>query len=308
MIILSQSSLKKSKRRLGKFTPYLFPTLLVLVILNLILNAAGILPVQWLRYFIFIAAGIEAAFFATAIFNIRKIIKRYRQLKSEGLNFVNSLQGALETVSPPAIAKLSTMEPRLYYALYCSLRQSNSPPSEKAFASKMSNFGFFTKAFAFLGLLETLAVQLIVPDKWWVWKTVHLVIVVWAFVFIISYYRSMLAFTHVLNREKLLLRMGVSCEGGISLGQITKFTGCTKVVPDFGLGPVVPKEEPGTLYIAAGENCNVMIDLETPQTFSGLVRDFKNISRVYLSLQQPEDFIRELKEFWPLESLEEING
>lgn len=308
MIILSQNSQKTPKRGLAKFKPYLFPALLVLVILNLFLNVVGIIPVKWLRCFIWIAAGIEAAFFLTVIFNIRKIVKRYRQLRAEGLNFADALQGALETVVPPTIAKLAIIEPRLYYALYRSLRPYKSLPSERVFPSKISNFGFLIKAIAFVAILETLAVQFIIPDKWWIWKMVHLLLVIWTFVFLLSYYRSMLAFTHVLNQKKLLVRMGVSCEGEIALRRITEFTGCSKVVPEFRLGPIVSKEEPGTLYIATGDNCNVMIDLEAPQTFTGLVRDFKNIKRVYLSLQQPEDFIRQLKEFWPTESLEEING
>ncbi|MDD2400747.1 MAG: hypothetical protein PHD60_00770 [Clostridia bacterium] len=277
------STFKKVKQNFIKI-------LLVLVIANIILTAFGIIPKQYMWFFIWFAAAIELMFFFSVFMKLKKIVKCYRITKAIGYSGFESLQIALEEAVPKLVAKLATAEFKLYYTIYLSLKGKANRLNKDKYTSKLNNYSFFLKAIIPLCIVEIVAVNFVIPDNWWYCKMIHLILGVWAILWLIADFNAMKYYTHEFRSNGCMLQMGIRCSKFIPLDLISSVHQIRKVVPEFSLAPVVSKKEPQNLYLSAGENCNVKIKLKEALTFQGLVKDYSDIKQVWLSLEEPEKF------------------
>jgi len=69
-------------------------------------------------------------------------------------------------------------------------------------------------------------------------------------------------------------QMGLRCYQEVLWGKIQYVKKVSKSAPTFSFGPEIPKQEPGILYMTAGENCNIEVALEEPQKFGGMIKNF----------------------------------
>lgn len=266
--------------------------IVLLLIIDISLTVSKIIP---LKYAIYIAAMVEPIILILALINTRKIIKRYRYFKGKGMVGLDALQKALEVAVPPVVARLALMEIRLYHSLYKSFKRARELPQDGIYLNKTENYNFFAKVFLLLIALEGLAVAFLVPHKWWKLRLVHTILSVYAFIFMFSDYRVNKLYANELSEEKLRLKMGLKCQGEISWANITSIGKCSKDIAEFALVPIKDKEEQGILYFSAGESCNLKVKLNTPCTFRGYFKDFKNINIIYLALEKPDQFIEEVE-------------
>lgn len=274
---------------------YIFPVLLGLVILNAILNGIGLVPARYLWFFIWMAVAVEAVFLIVLVFKIAKVVQRYKQLREQGNVAIFSLRKALEIALPPLAAKWVVIEMQLYYILFKSFRNKGEVPKKDVFSNRLDNYQFFLKAFIFLCLLEIAAVTILLPNKWIIWKIVHFIIGMWAIVWLAADYNSMKLYSSEILSDRVRLQMGLRCIQDINWGEIQHVSKVSKIVSGFSFGPEIPKDEAGVLYMTAGETCNVNIELREPMIFQGMIRDFKNVNKVYLSLNDPDLFIEKMK-------------
>lgn len=273
---------------------YTLPVLLGLITLSIVLSLFKFIPAKSL---VWVLGGIELTALLLVLFQLSKVVQSYRNLKSEGFNGLDAFQGALEVVFPPVAAKLAVMELRLYYSLYQSFKTGAPVKEGEVFNSRLDTYGFFIKAISFVAVLETLIIEIALPERWWKWKLLFLGLNIWAFVWLFADYRAMKKYSHLLKPQGVLFQMGQRCCGEIPWEQIQTVKKCSKGVPVFKMGPVIPKDEPGIFYLAAGENCNTVIDFKSEQTFRRSFRDFTGVTRVYLSLEQPDGFIRQASRY-----------
>lgn len=279
---------------IGKVKNYIFPVLLGLVILNAILNGLGVVPDKYLWFFIWIAVIVEATFFVVLIFKITKVVKCYKNMRKQGNDAIFSLRKALEIALPPLAAKWVVVELQLYYILLKSLRKKGVETKEGLFFNILDNYRFFFKVFIVLCVLEIIAVTALLPSKWMTWKIVHFIIGVWAIAWLAADYNAMKLYSNEIFPNRIRLQMGLRCCQDIAWKQISEVAKVSKSGSTFSFGPEIPEDEPGVLYLTAGETCNVNIVLKEPQDFQGMIKDFTNVKKVYLALIEPESFIKQM--------------
>jgi hypothetical protein len=279
---------------ISKVKNYIFPVLLGLGILNAILNGFGIVPARYLWFFIWIAVAVEAAFLIVLIFKITKVVQRYKQLRKEENGAIFSLRKALEIALPPLAAKWVVIELQLYYILFKSLGNKGEK-KEGAYLNILENYRFFFKVFIVLCVLEIVAVTALISNKWMTWKIVHFIIGIWVIAWLAADYNAMKLYSNEIDFNKLRLQMGLRCCQDITWEQIIEVNKVSKSGSTFSFGPEMPEDEPGVLYLIAGETCNVEIELKEPQDFQGMIKDFKAVKKVYLALSEPDIFIEQVK-------------
>lgn len=272
-----------------RISRYSLPVLLFIVILDILLGFSGIISKDQMKLFIWIPVGLECMFIIICLTNITRIIKRYRVLKREGRESMEALQQALEIILPPGLARLAMIEPRIYQALYLSYKKPGQSDNHLHFQTRLGSYEFLVKIIIGICILEILLVSIMVPNRWLAWKILHLILGLWAILWIWADYRAMRLYCHKVTECGICFRIGLRCCQEIHWESIASISPARKSSPAFG--PQIRKEEPGSLYLAAGELCNIEIQLHHLKSFQGMIKDIKDIKRIYLSLEHPESFI-----------------
>lgn len=277
-----------------KLSRYSLPVLVLIIVLDIIMGSSGMISGDQMKYFLWVPAGLELMFITLCLLNITRITRRYRNLKREGRGTLDAWQQALEIMLPPNLARLALIEPRLYQALYLSYTKKRDGGGNQEYATRLDSYVFLVKAIIVICFLEIAAVSILLPARWLVWKLIHLFLCLWAVLWLWADARAMGLYGHQINRGGIKFRVGLRCCQDIPWGNIARVSTSTKNSPGFGPGTV--KSQPGCLYLAAGQNCNIEVELKTPQPFQGMVNDIKDVSRLYLSLESPETFLKAIAE------------
>ncbi len=271
------------------FSRYSLLVLLLIVILDILLGFSGIISREQMKIFLWIPAGLESMFIIICLTNITRIIRRYRLLKKEGMETMDAWQEALEIIVPPRLARLAMIEPRIYHALYLSYRSKRQTDDSLEFQTKLNSYELLVKVFIGLCALEILLVSIMLPNRWMTWKILHLVLGLWAILWLWADYRAMRLYCHQVNDKSICFRIGLRYCQEIRWESIASITRAGKSSP--GFAPGMLKDQPGCLYLVAGEQCNIEIQLQQPESFQGMIKDIKDVKQLYLSLENPESFL-----------------
>lgn len=282
----------------SKMRRYLLPLLLGTIIIMALLRKSGMISAANLMYSLLIPAILECFFIIYCLLNIVKLIKRYKTLKKAGWETFDALQKSFELVLTPRLARLATIEPRLYYALYLSYKHKRDE-NHSQFMTRINAYAFFVKVIILLCLLEIAAVSLLLPNKWLIWKLIHLILGLWAILWLWSDYRAMGLYHHLITPEGMRFRLGLRYDRSISWEDIQFVRKTFRAPPDGALMPQIAKKDQGLFYLGAGEACNLEIHLKEPCCFPGMINDFKNVKRLLLSLEEPDDFISRIHAIQP---------
>lgn len=272
-----------------KLSRYVLPALLLVVLIDLVLGFSGIISSEQMKKFIYIPALLELIFIILGLVNIRRIVRRYRELKKGGRETMDAWQEALEIMVPPGVARLATIETRLYYALYLSYKGKPKTGEAVEFQTRLGNYELLVKAIIGLCVFEILLVSLMLPQRWMAWKIVHLVLGLWAVLWIWADYRAIRFYCHQVTKRGIRFRIGLRCCREIPWESIASINKTVKSSP--GIGPQVFKEQPGSLYLGVGEPCNVEVELKKAEIFQGMINEIKDIRRLYLSVEKPDAFL-----------------
>lgn len=274
-------------------TRYSLPVLLLIVLVDIVLGYSGIISREHMKNFVYIPAILELIFITGCLMNIRKIVRRYRELKRAGKETVDAWQEALEVIITPQMARLVMIEPRLYHALYLSYRGKPNAGDALEFPARLNNYQFLLKAVIGLCFFEILLVSLMLPQQWMVWKIVHLILGLWAVLWLWADFRAMRLYCHEINDKGICFRIGLRYRGEAPWESIAFIGSIGKSAP--GFSPQVLKQTPEILYLSVGEPCNVEVEFRTPQVFQGMIKEIKDVKRLYLSLENPESFLNAAK-------------
>ncbi|HWP97742.1 MAG TPA: hypothetical protein VN426_12935 [Syntrophomonadaceae bacterium] len=273
-----------------KSSRYMLPMLVVIVLFDIFLGSSGIISREQMKYFLWVPAVLELTVITLCLMNITRITRRYRALKKDGWETMDAWQQALEIILPPNLARLSLIEPRLYYALYKSYKRKRDIRSTVEYATLLDSYIFFVKVIIVICALEILAVSTLLPQRWLIWKAVHMILGLWAILWLWADVRAMGLYGHQITGEGIQFRVGLRCCQQISWEYIANINRTGKVPP--GFGPRMVKNQPGCLYLAAGQNCNIEIELKSPRSVQGMFNDMKDVTHLYLSLEKPEEFMK----------------
>jgi hypothetical protein len=284
--------------RFHKIRRFLLPVLAVALIIAMLMVKSGIVSGAAMKYALVIPAVLELMFIIVCIINISQIIKRYRTLRQAGREALDAWQKALEIVVSPRIARLATIEPRLYYALYRSYKLKSSV-NHNHFTTRINSYGFLIKVIILLCFMEILAVTLLLPGKWMIWKILHLVLGLWAILWLWADYRAMVLYHNLISLEGAQFRLGLRYNQEIPWDDILLVRRISQAPPGGAMVPQMPRNYPGVLYLGAGEVCNIEIALKKPYRFQGMINDFKEVTHLLLSLENPDGFIDSLCSIQP---------
>lgn len=271
-----------------RLSRYSLPALVLIVVIDVLLGATGILSMEQMKAILWIPVSLEIIVMCVCLLNITRIIRRYRVLKGEGREAMDAFQEALEIVLSPRLARLAMMEPRLYHALYLSYRKRRKTDDGIEFSTRLESYGFLVSVLIGLCIIEILLVFFMLPVRV-IWRVLHSIIGLWTILWLWADYRAMRLYPHQINAGGICFRIGLRCRQVIGWNVIASVSRTSKAAP--GYGPVMPKEQPGCLYLAAGEPCNIEVELNQPALFQGMFSEIRNVSRLYLSIETPEAFI-----------------
>lgn len=277
--------------RSNKYQRWLLPILLAALIATALLAKNGIITGVNMKYLLIAPAVLELLFIILCLFNITRIIRRYRVLKQAGRDSLDALETALQVIASPRVARLAVTEFRLYYALYCSYRHR---PSAHQFTTRTNSYGFLVKVIIFLCFLEILAVTWLLPNRWMTWKLVHLILGLWAILWLWSDYRAMGLYNNQISAEGMHFRLGLRYNQSICWNDILHIRRINQAPPGGALAPQMFKKHPGVFYLGAGEVCNIEVTLREARSFQGMINDFKGVTHLLLSLENPDGFIDRL--------------
>ncbi|MCL6472269.1 MAG: hypothetical protein K6T91_05590 [Firmicutes bacterium] len=246
------------------------------------------------KLIIVVLTAIDISIFTLAVLKISKVIKRYLELKSNGITGFDALEQSLARAIPGAVAKIAVMELRIYHTIFRSVFKRSSASDQ--FLTKHDSYKFFMIAIAFISALETGAIEIAVPDKYLTWKIILLVLTVWAWIYLTGLYLAVAQIGHRLRDDGIELQVGLAMKGFVPYNGVESVVEINKTSPAFKMGPYVSKDEPGVMYAMAGENSNVALYLNKEVTMNGIIKEFKPVSVIYLSLEEPKKFIQAVNE------------
>ncbi|MDD3269992.1 MAG: hypothetical protein PHX14_11780 [Syntrophomonadaceae bacterium] len=278
---------------------YVLPILAIAIVGGVIGHKTGAVSKDNLWYGLLLPAVLELLFIIICLVNISKIVRRYRRLRSEGREGLDALQSALEIVVSPRIARMATLEPRLYRALYLSFKGKAGADEKPSFDTRKDSYAFLVKVFIFLCLLEIAVVTALLPQKWMIWKVLHLLLGLWAIMFLWADYRAMDIYNHGLRLTGMNLRLGLRCNLQIAWDDIAKVRRISQAAPNGTMSPGMVKRHPGLFYLGLGDICNMEIILKGPGCFQGMVNEIPGVTNIMLSLEKPDDFTAQIQSIKP---------
>ncbi|MEA4923915.1 MAG: hypothetical protein VB084_01280 [Syntrophomonadaceae bacterium] len=273
--------------------------LLVAVLLAVFGVKSGLMPVETMKYGLIVPAVLEMLIITIILINISKILKSYKILRNKGEEAIDAWQKSLEVVVSPRIARLATMEPRLYYALYQSYKRKPDDMDQECCSTRRKSYSFLVQVLIFLCLLEIVAVTLLLPNRWISWKVLHLVLGLWAVLWLWADYRSLGLYNHRVTPSGIKFRLGLRYGQFIPWDKIMTIRPISLAPPGGTMAPLVPKDHPGVFYMGIGEVCNIEITLKEPQSFQGMIKEIKAVNRLLLSLEKPDQFLAAIRALNP---------
>ena len=249
-----------------------------------------------LRDAVLVVVGLETLLLVVGVGNLLLIFRRYRRGREEGLDAWAALEDGLTLVLPRKAARLAVKEPKLLISLLrWAFRRVRLADDEFAYHARS-----ILRAILPMVIL-TYPIELLVVDllaqAWspWGWmKRALLVLGVYAILWLLGLYASLVALPHRLEENGLRLRHGVFAEGFVSYGEIEEAARAGRRAPSFGDGlSHVPEED--ALFIAVGGRTSVTLRLRTPRSVMGFLKESKPARLLHLAADDPERLVRELR-------------
>ncbi|HZD61127.1 MAG TPA: hypothetical protein VE439_11845 [Anaerolineae bacterium] len=234
-------------------------------------------------------AFVELSVFVLILLRVRKVIGKYMELRADKVCGLDALEQSLTSVVPRLAAKVLVLELRIYNVIFKHIVKRNFNPNQ--FITRHDTYKFFFIGILFVSALEAVIIEVAIPHTYLVLKIVFVILSIWAVVYITGLYLGVVHNGHTLDDEGVNMRVGFGLRGFIPYNRIASVAEENKEPPSFKMSPFVPRNEPGVMYATAGEKCNVVLALKEELSLDGFIRQTRPCSIIYLSLEQPKEFI-----------------
>jgi hypothetical protein len=264
-----------------------------LVALRLALGRAGLFDA---RAAAIVLAGLEALVLVVAGRQVVLAVRGYRRDRAAGLDVWAALEDGLAVLLPRPLARLAALEPRLWYCLSRWLTRRGRRTDGLEFPyHRRSLIGAIVIVALLTAPVEILFFELVIPWRWL--RLVLLVSAVYAFVWLLGLYASLVVLPHRLESDALHLHYGALAEGRIPYTAIGAVERARRSAPGGRDGPRVADEGGApALYLAVGGRTDLTLRLREPRTFSGLRGPTLPVETVHLATDDPDRLLRALGE------------
>ena len=223
------------------------------------------------------------------LIKLTKVKKRYVVLRSTLVPRLDALELALSSVLPVLVVRIIIMEFRIYSLIFAHLIRR--PRRNNQFLTRRETFKFAVIAIQLISLIEIIAIELLIPSKFVVLKIVILILTLWSLTFLSGIFLSVAKHGHFLLDDGIEIQVGFGLRGFVPFEKIDLVVEHQKELPSTNMMPFTFKEEQAAIFATSGEKCNVKVLLKDDVVFKGLVREFGSCRTLYLSLQEPRDFV-----------------
>ncbi len=239
---------------------------------------------------ILILAGIfELLLILIFVASFLRVYRQFRFQRHEGRYILDAWEEALAVIMPARAARLIMLEPRLYFALICPIKKAAPACTEGCFYTRLDSHRLLVMVICGLCGLEILLVALLLPQEMQMWKLLHTGLGLWAILWLMGYYKAMRIYPHQVLERGIVFRLGVHVHQEINWKDICGISRVACSPP--GYAPQPSRSEPEAMFLAAGDKCNVCVELAAKHDLPGFFRPIIGIQRFYLSLEKPDEFI-----------------
>lgn len=194
---------------------------------------------------------------------------------------------------PRLAARMVTLEFRLWACLLLWLFRRRRADLSALSYHKRSIFGVFLIAALFSSPVEILLFEFLIP---WTWLRLLLLIAsVYSLVWILGLYASLVTLPHRLEPEGVRLRYGALSAGFIPYDAIAEMVREKRKTPRKPQGLSFSADR-SAAYFGIDGTTDVALYLSAPQQMRGFLNSPPPVSIIYLAVDEPERFARDLRQ------------
>lgn len=263
--------------------------LILLILLEVALVQSGWLSV---REAVTIVVAIEGLLTVAAGIQAIQAIRRFRRQRAAGQRWLDAFEVALAVTMPQRLARLLTLELRLWLCLIRWLARRSRPDTYAFTYRTRSNLG----ALVVLGLVtspaEILLFELLIPWPWLRWTL--LVLSIYALFWVLGLYASLVVLPHAVTDEGLWLRYGLLNEVFIPFAAIAVVQVAPRTAPNHHDGLSVDRAE-RTAFLAVGGRTDVTIVLRQPHAFRTAFGYSAPVETIHVAVDHPQRLVNVLQ-------------
>ncbi len=268
-----------------------------LILAELLLVWSGVMG---LRDALFVVAGLEALLLIFGAGNLVLILRRYQRGRSEGLDVWKALEDGLSVALPRTVARLILKEPRIFIALFrWTFRRVRLTENEFGYHRRSALREIVPLIIVATPMELVLVHVLAIAFSPWEWlKWVLLALEVYATLWLLGLYASLVTLPHRLEAAGLRLRYGVFAEGFVPYKDIESVELGSRKAPEYGDGLFHTPEE-DALRVAAGGKTDVVLRLRTPRSATGFLKESAPASVFHIAADDPKPLAQALRQYLP---------
>ncbi len=263
--------------------------LILLILLEVALVRSGWLSV---REAVAIVVAIEGLLTVVAGIQAMQAIRRFRRQRAAGQHWLDAFEAALAVTMPQRLARLITLELRLWLCLIRWLSR-RSQLGEHAFSYRTrSSLGALVVLVLVTSPAEILLLELLIPWPWLRWTLLTLSI--YALCWVLGLYASLVVLPHAVTDDGLWLRYGLLNEAFIPFAAITAVQVAPRAAPNHHDGLYVDRAE-RTAFLAVGGRTDVTIILRQPHAFRTAFGYSAPVETIHAAVDHPQRLVNMLQ-------------
>ena len=264
----------------------------LVVLIDVVLVWSGALD---LRDAVLVGAGLEALLFLIGLGGLVFVVRRYRKEQKAGLDPWKALEAGLSLMLPPTAAHFILNEPRLFACLLrWTFRRVRFAEDEFSY-HKRSSLRALMPLLVVSAPVELVVVHVLAlafsPWGWLKWAL--LVLGIYAILWLLGLYASLVVLPYRLEETGLRLRHGILAEGFIPYEDIDEVIRTARKASIFGNGSPAPEEN--ALYLDTEGKSDLALRLKTPHSVMGFLKESDPACLLHLTADDPEQFVRQLR-------------
>lgn len=266
----------------------------LIVLVEVVLVWSGAMD---LRDAVLVVAGLEALLFLIGLGGLVLVVKRYRRERKAGFDPWKALEDGLSLVLPRTATRLMLKEPQLFA---CLLRWTFSRVrlTESEFSyHRRSVLRALMPLLVVSAPMELIVVHVLAlafsPWGWLKWAL--LVLGIYATLWLLGLYASLVTLPHRLEKTGLRLRHGILAQGFVPYKEIDEVVRTARKAPTSGDGlSQAPAED--ALYLATDSKTDLTLHLNTPHSVTGFLKESDPACLLHLAAEDPERFVRQIRQ------------
>jgi hypothetical protein len=202
-------------------------------------------------------------------------------------------ESSFAVLLPRRAARMVTLEFQLWACLLLWVFRRRRADQSMFTYHKRSIFGVFLLAALFSSPVEILLFEFLIP---WAWLRVLLLIAsIYSVIWLIGLYASQVTLPHRLEAEGVRLHAGAAASAFIPYAALAEVEREKQKTPKKSQGLSLSADQ-SAAYFGIDGTTDVALHLSVPQQMRGFVKLTPPVSTVYLAVDEPERFVREVRQ------------